>query len=398
MYEILEDLYYLGADDDKTARFENVYPIPYGVSYNAYLLKDEKTVLLDTADSSVREAFFQNVEEALAGRALDYLVVHHVEPDHSACFSELLRRYPAVTVVTSKKGAILLKDFYGYDGKNLLEIGEGSTLSAGKHTLRFLAAPMVHWPEVVLSFDESTGTLFSADAFGTFRTLDGKIVADGTFERDYLDEARRYYFNIVGKYGVQVQNVLKKAAALPIQRICPLHGPVWQKNLAWYLEKYRVWSAYEAEERGVAIFVGTVYGHTKEAARLVAAELAQRGIPVKLYDVSAFHMSYLLSEAFRYSHLVFASATYNGGIFDNMRHFIDDLKAHNFQNRTYALIENGSWAPQAGKLMEAEFSSMKNMKKAGDTLTLLSALKKEQRAELVRLVEEIAADFVTIGE
>lgn len=392
MQKICNDLFYLGSDDRTTKLFENVYPIPQGVSYNSYLLIDDRTVLFDTADASVREEFFSNLQEALGGRKLDYLVVHHVEPDHSACFSELVEKYPSVTVVTSKKGAMMLKNFYGYEGA-ALEVGEGSELKTKNHTLRFVAAPMVHWPEVIFSFDEQTGTLFSADAFGTFRTLDGKLFADDRFEEDYLDEARRYYCNIVGKYGAQVQAVLKKAAALPIGRICPLHGPVWETNIGWFVEKYRLWSAYEAEEKGVVIFAGTVYGHTLEAGNLLKEELAKRKIPATVYDVSSRHVSYFVAEAFRYSFPVFASATYNNGIFDNMARLIDDLKAHNFQNRAYALIENGSWAPQAGKLMEAELSALKNMRKVGETVTVLSALKEEGRAQIARLAEEIALEF-----
>ena len=392
--KISDELIYLGGNDRRIALFESAFPVPAGVSYNSYLLLDEKTVLFDTVDSAVSDLFFENLEHALAGRALDYLVIHHMEPDHSATVFRLIEKHPNVQIVTSQKTSGMLKNYFPLSCENVQIVKEGDTMSVGKRSISFVSAPMVHWPEVMMSFIPEEGILFSADAFGTFGALGGAIFADEVnFERDYLDEARRYYFNIVGKYGIQVQNVLKKAAKLDIKLICPLHGPVWRKDLGWLLAKYDVWSKYEPEERGAVVFYASVYGHTQNAAEIVAAELAKRGVPVKVYDVSHTHVSNLLAEAFRYSHLVFCSTTYNNGIFISMENFISDLKAHFFQNRSYALVENGSWSPQAGALMEKEFSEMKNMKKVGEKVTVLSSVKEETRAALSALAEALAADF-----
>ena len=392
--KISDELIYLGGNDRRIALFESAFPVPAGVSYNSYLLLDEKTVLFDTVDSAVSDLFFENLEHALAGRALDYLVIHHMEPDHSATVFRLIEKHPNVQIVTSQKTSGMLKNYFPLSCENVQIVKEGDTMSVGKRSISFVSAPMVHWPEVMMSFIPEEGILFSADAFGTFGALGGAIFADEVnFERDYLDEARRYYFNIVGKYGIQVQNVLKKAAKLDIKLICPLHGPVWRKDLGWLLAKYDVWSKYEPEERGAVVFYASVYGHTQNAAEIVAAELAKRGVPMKVYDVSHTHVSNLLAEAFRYSHLVFCSTTYNNGIFISMENFISDLKAHFFQNRSYALVENGSWSPQAGALMEKEFSEMKNMKKVGEKVTVLSSVKEETRAALSALAEALAADF-----
>ena len=389
-----DDLYYVGGSDRRLALFESAFPIPRGVSYNSYLLLDEKTVLFDTVDESVCDLFLENVAAVLGERSLDYIVVHHMEPDHSASFLRLVRTYPNVTVVTNAKVAKMLANYFPYDSAGVMLVKEGDKLETGRHTLQFVFAPMVHWPEVMMSFDLTTGTLFSADAFGTFGALGGSIYADEvSFERDFLDDARRYYFNIVGKYGVQVQNVLKKAAGLPIQTICPLHGPVWRKDIAWYLGKYLTWSAYQPEEKGVAIFYASVYGHTGNAAEILAAAIAQAGVTnVHVYDTAYTHVSELLSEAFRYSHLVFASATYNNGIFISMENLLRDLAAHSLQNRRYALIENGSWSPQAGVLMEEEISKWKNMTKLGDTVKIISSVKEEQAESLRALAALIAED------
>lgn len=390
--KIQDDLFYVGGSDRRLSLFESAFPVPCGVSYNSYLLLDEKTVLFDTADSAISVLFFENVAAVLNGRKLDYLVIHHMEPDHSALALRLLETYPEAKAVCNQKTAQMLQNYFGFDTARVHLVKEGDVLSTGKHTLKFLFAPMVHWPEVMFTYDETSKTLFSADAFGTFGALGGSIFADEVqFERDFLDEARRYYFNIVGKYGVQVQNVLKKAGGLTIQTLCPLHGPVWRENISWFLNKYTVWSAYEPEEKGVAVFYSSVYGHTQNAAEAFAAELVCAGVKsVKVYDVSVTHVSYLLSEAFRYSHLVFATTTYNNGIFPSMENLLSDLKAHNFQNRKYALIENGSWAPQAGTLMQAMLSSMKGMEQVGEKFTVLSALKAESRATLRALAEEFA--------
>ncbi len=394
--EVTKDLYYLGGNDRRLALFESAFPVPRGVSYNSYLLTDEKTVLFDTVDSAVSELFFENLEYALHGRGLDYLVVHHMEPDHSAAFFRVIETYPDVTVITNQKVAMMLKNYFPFSGRNVRLIREGDSLNVGKRNISFVFAPMVHWPEVMMSFIPEDGILFSADAFGTFGALGGSIFADElSFERDFLDDARRYYFNIVGKYGAQVQSVLKKAAGLSVRMICPLHGPVWrgEEEIAWYLGKYGVWSKYEPEERGVAVFYASVYGHTQNAAEILGAELAGRGVSVKLFDVSVTHVSECLAEAFRYSHLVFASTTYNNGIFIHMDNFLSDLKAHGMRNRKYALLENGSWAPQAGALMEEMISQWKDMVKLGETVTVLSSVKEETREKIVALAAAIAGDY-----
>ncbi len=394
--QVTEDLFYLGGNDRRLALFESAFPVPRGVSYNSYLLTDEKTVLFDTVDSAVGELFFENLDHALGGRDLDYLIVHHMEPDHSATFLRVVEKYPSVTVVTNQKVAMMLKNYFPFSGKNVRLIKEGDVLNVGKRNICFVFAPMVHWPEVMMSYLKEDGILFSADAFGTFGAIGGSIFADELpFERDFLDDARRYYFNIVGKYGVQVQSVLKKAAALPISMICPLHGPVWRRSedIAWYLGKYDVWSRYLPEEKGVAIFYASVYGHTQNAAEILGAALAKEGVPAKLYDVSVTHVSILLSEAFRYSHAVFASTTYNNGIFVNMENFLSDLKAHSFQGRKYSLLENGSWSPQAGSLMEKTVSEWKNMEKLGETVTVVSSVKGETREKIEALAAAIAADY-----
>lgn len=390
---ITEDLYYLGASDRRIALFESAFPVPRGVSYNSYLLKDEKTVLFDTVDAAVAEEFLHNLEGALGGKKLDYLIVHHVEPDHSASFARVLQRYPDTAVIASAKAAVMLKNFFSYEGASVVK--EGDVLETGKHRLRFLAAPMVHWPEVLFTYDETAGTLFSADAFGTFGALGGSIFADEVhFERDYLDDARRYYFNIVGKYGVQVQNVLKKAAAFELKTVCPLHGPVWRKDFAWYLQKYDLWSKYLPETQGVALFYASVYGHTQNAAEILASAIAAEGVKnIAVYDVSVTDKSVLLAEAFRYSHVVFLSPTYNNGIFVNMEDFLRDLCAHGYCNRRYALAENGSWAPQAARLMQETLSSLKGMQKIGNSVSVLSAVTKQNAQELKTLAHEIARSF-----
>ena len=390
---ITDDLYYLGGNDRRLALFESAYPIPRGVSYNAYLLTDEKTVLFDTVDHAVSDVFFENLAHALDGRTLDYIVVHHMEPDHSATFARVTEQYPQAVVVTNQKVAVMLKNYFGFEG-NVHLVKEGDALSVGKRTLSFVFAPMVHWPEVMFTYIPEDGTLFSADAFGTFGALPGSVFADEVdFERDFLDDARRYYFNIVGKYGVQVTNVLKKAAGLKIGLICPLHGPVWRKDLAWYLEKYSTWSAYAPEETCVAIFYASVYGHTQNAAEILASALAAGGVKTKVYDVSVTHVSELLAEAFRCSHAVFAATTYNNGVFVSMENFLHDLKAHAYQNRKYAVVENGSWAPQAGGLMEEMLSSCKNMTRLGEKVTVLSAVNEGSKDALLALAAAIVADF-----
>lgn len=394
---ITNDLHWLGASDRRLALFENAYPIPRGVSYNAYLLLDEKTVLLDTVDLAVGEIFFENLEHVLQGRKLDYVVVNHVEPDHCATLGALLRRHPETQVVGNAKTITMIGQFFcSAMAENALVVKEGDVLSTGRHELTFTMAPMVHWPEAMVTYDKTDKVLFSADAFGTFGAFSGNLFADElNFEKDWLDDARRYYTNIVGKYGPQVQNLLKKAAGLDIQYICPLHGPIWRKDVAWFLEKYQRWSSYTPEDRGVVIAYGSVYGHTENAAAILANRLSEKGVHnIAMYDVSNTHPSVLVSEAFRCSHLVIASATYNNGIFTPMETVLMDLKAHNLQNRTVAVIENGSWAPQAGKLIRGCFEGMKNITVLEQGVTLKSSVKEEQRAALEELADRLAADIL----
>ena len=389
---ITPDLIYVGASDRRTALFENVYPIPRGVSYNSYLLLDEKTALLDTADSAVSEQFFENVKAALAGRQLDYLIVNHMEPDHAALIEPLLQRYPGATVVCTAKAAQMVEQFFGLK-PNTMIVKEGDTLALGRHTLTFAMAPMVHWPEVMVTYDTTTGTLFSADAFGTFGALSGNLYADElNFEGEWLNDARRYFINIVGKYGVQVQALLKKAAALDVKMICPLHGPVWRSNLEWFIGKHDVWSRYEPEDKGVVIIYGSIYGHTEAAALRLGTLLGERGVKgIKAYDASRTHASKLVAECFRASHIVLASSTYNNGIFTPMENLLMDLKAHCWQRRSVALIENGTWAATAAKLMRAELEQMKDITLLGEPLSLKSALRPEQEEQLAALADAIAA-------
>ena len=394
---ITSDLWYLGASDRRLDLFENVFPIPRGTSYNAYLVLDEKTVLLDTVDKAAGEQFQENLEHCLQGRPLDYVVVNHMEPDHCATLCEVLRRWPEAVVVGNAKSLAMIEQFFCVDvtGRSLT-VKEGDTLNTGRHTFHFLMAAMVHWPEVMVTYDETDKILFSADAFGTFGALNGNIFADQMhFERDWLPDARRYYTNIVGKYGVQVQTLLKKAAGVEIEMLCPLHGPIWRKDIAWFLDKYQKWSTYTPEERAVAIFCGSVYGHTENAACILANRLAEKGVgDIALYDVSHTDVSQLVGEAFRCSHLVFASSTYNNGIFTPMENLLMDLKAHNLQNRTVALVENGSWGPQAGKLMGELLSGMKNMRVLEGTVTMKSSVKEAQREALESLADALAAEIL----
>lgn len=392
--QIKDDLYWVGGSDRRLALFENMYPIPRGVSYNAYLVLDEQTVLLDTVDRSISDQFLENIAHVLGGRKLDYLIVNHMEPDHCALIEELILRYPELRIVGNAKTFSMMKQFYGFDADSrAVVVKEGDTLSTGRHTFTFVTAPMVHWPEVMVTYDAAEKILYSADAFGTFGAMNGNLYADEVdFDRDWMDDARRYYTNIVGKYGPQVQALLKKAAGLEIEMICPLHGPVWRDNIAKFIEKYSRWSTYRPEEAAVLIACGSVYGHTENAANILACRLADLGIRnIVMYDVSATHPSVILSEAFRCSHLVFASSTYNNGIFTNMETLLTDLKAHNLQNRKFALIQNGSWAPASGKLMGELLAGFKGFEQIGETVTLKSAVKDEQAAALTALAEQIAA-------
>ena len=390
--KVADDLIWVGADDRRLAMFEGVYSVPRGVSYNSYLLLDEKTVVFDTVDHAVEKTFLENVEHGLNGRTLDYLVVQHMEPDHSATIRTLLMLYPEAEVVCSKKTEGMLRQFFGDAVKmNIKVVGEGDTLKTGKHEFTFLAAPMVHWPEVIATYDLTTKTLFSADAFGTFGALNGALFADEVdFFRDYLDEARRYYTNIVGKYGVQVQALLKKAATVEIKTICPLHGFVWRENIGAYLEKYQKWSLYEPEVSGVMIAYASVYGNTENAANILACKLRDKGIKTTMFDVSVAETSEVVAASFQYSHLVFAAPTYNGGIFIKMDEVLRDIEAHSLKNRTVAFMENGTWAVICGKQMKEIFAGLKGMNLIEDTVTIKSALADGQEAQVEKLAEAIA--------
>ena len=393
--KVLDDLIWVGADDRRLACFEGVYGVPDGVSYNSYLLLDEKTVLFDTVDKAVGAVFLENVAHALDGRKLDYLLISHMEPDHAATIETLCLRYPEAQIICNAKIQTMLAQFFALDLSGRLHVvKEGDSLSVGKHELTFVNAPMVHWPEVMMTYDKTDKILFSADAFGTFGALNGRLFADeGDFMGEQLDEARRYYTNIVGKYGPQVQAVLKKAAGLDIAYVCPLHGPVWRKHFGDFLEKYLQWSSYTPEEKSVLIAYASVYGHTENAANILATKLVERGVRVRMYDTSVTPASYILSDAFRCSHLVFAATTYNAGVFVTMENLLHDIANHNLQGRKIAIMENGSWAPTSGKLMREMLSGLKNTEFIGDNITIRSALAENQLGELDALADAIAADL-----
>ena len=362
--KITEDMYWIGASDRRLELFENVYPIPKGVSYNSYVIMDEKTVLLDTVDHSVCEQFLENLEYVLNGRSLDYIVVNHMEPDHCASLAEVVIRHPNVKLVGNAKTFTMMKQFFDFEvDSRAVVIKEGDTLQTGKHTLAFAMIPMVHWPEAMVTYDVCDKVLYSADAFGTFGALNGNIFADEVnFENEWLEEARRYLTNIVGKYGAQVQAALKKASALDIEIICPLHGPVWRENLGWFIDKYQKWSTYTPEDHAVLILYASIYGNTESAVNVLAGRISDAGEKnIAMYDVSKTDPSYLLAEAFRCDRIVFACPTYNAGLFPKMETLLAELKAHNFQNRKVAVMENGTWAISAGKQMKEILSSMKNM-------------------------------------
>lgn len=389
--KITDDIVWIGADSRRLALFEGVYPAERGISYNSYLLLDEKTVLFDTVEQDVAPLFMSNLEHALGGRALDYIVVHHMEPDHSATLMDVLRRYPEAKVVCNAKVQAMIKQFFGV-ALDAQVVKENDTLSVGKHTLNFIFAPMVHWPEVMMTYESFEGILFSADAFGTFGALNGAIFADEVdFERDYLDEARRYYCNIVGKYGAQVQAVLKKASALDIKMLAPLHGFVWRSDIGYFVEKYSLWSSYTPERRGVVIAYSSVYGNTELAANILACRLRERGAFTVMYDTSVTHHSIILAECFKYSHLVFAAPTYNGGIFSTMDSLLRELAAHNLQGRTVAFIDNGSWAAILAKQMRAILEPLKNTSFIDSTPVLKSALCAGQDSEIETLADQILA-------
>ena len=387
--KITDNLFNIGVNDRRITMFENAHPVPRGMSYNSYLLLDEKTVLLDGVDLAVVEQFWQNLNAALNGRQLDYLVINHLEPDHCHPIPELLRRYPDLVIVGTKKTFTMISQFYEVDLEGrMLEVKDGDELQTGKHTLTFYSAPMVHWPEVMVTYDQTSKILFSADAFGTFGATDGRMYADQyKFEEEYLPEVRRYYASIIGKYGRNVKNLFDKLEGLEIEMLCTLHGPIWRKDLHLIMDKYQQWASYTPEERGVVIAYGTVYGNTALAAEILANKLADAGVEnVRVYDVTSTHPSYILSDCFRFDRLVFASATFNAELFPYMETLLLDLKAHNLTNRTVALIENGSWALASGKRMREILDQMKGITLLEETLSIKSSLKDPD----VEALDEIA--------
>ena len=391
---ITNDIRYIGVNDHDIDLFEGQYIVPEGMAYNSYVIIDEKIAVMDTVSADFGEEWLANLENVLAGRKPDYLIIHHMEPDHAAELADLAKDYPKAQFMCSAMAKTMVGQFFGPEvAGRITVIKEGDTLCTGRHTLRFVAAPMVHWPEVMMTYDETDKLLLSADAFGCFGALNGALFADEVdFDRDYLDEARRYYTNIVGKYGPQVQTVLQKAGTLDIRMLLPLHGFVWRKDLGYFLEKYDLWSRYEPEVRGVMIAYASVYGDTENAANVLACRLAERGVKVTMFDASVTPASYIVSAAFRYSHLVFASTTYNMGIFVTMEQLLHDIVAHQLANRRYALIENGSWSPVSGKKMQELLTPLKGWSEIQTPLTVKSALRPDQDAQMERLADAIAAD------
>ena len=375
--KITDGIFWIGGSDRRLERFENIFPIPEGVSYNSYFIDDEKTAVFDTADITVADQYIENLKAALNGRKLDYLVVLHMEPDHCSLIDKVTALFPEVTVVGGKQTFVFMEQFFPESKDyNKLEVKEGDSLTTGAHSFSFVSAPMVHWPEVLFAYDAKAKALLSADAFGTFGALDGGIFADEyDFEKEFLDSSRRYYANIVGKYGVQVQAALKKAAGLDIQMILPLHGPVWRKDLNVILEKYQKWSTYQSESDGVIVVYGSLYGHTASAAEKVASSLREKGVlDVKVYDVSGTDVSYLIGEVWRAKKIVLMCPTYNGGIYPPMEGFINDMIALSVSNRVFALAQNGTWAPVTGKMMSEKLTNLKNVNILENVLTIRSAL------------------------
>ncbi len=393
--EIQPSLYWIGANDRRLERFENLFPIPQGVSYNSYLFKDTKTALLDTVDSSVSQQFLENVSHALDGRALDYLVVNHMEPDHCANIEELVRRYPEVKVVGNKKTFQLFSQFYSLDiTKNQYLVKEGDLLDLGEHKLQFFFAPMVHWPEVMLTYEQTRNILFSADAFGTFGALGGNLFVDQVaYDRHVLSETRRYYANIIGKFGSQVQTAFKKLPLSSISMICPLHGPIWRENIQYIFDKYRLWSTYTPEREGVVIAYASMYGNTESAVNKLALLLSERGVrDIRMFDVSRTHLSYIVAEVWENSHLVVASPTYNMHLYSGMGNLLEDLSALGLKNRKVAIIGNHSWASAAQKRMEEMISSLKECEIVA-SMDIRSSLKDEQVGELEAIADAIASSM-----
>ena len=380
---VSQDIRYIGVNDHQVDLFEGQYIVPNGMAYNSYVIMDEKIAVMDTSEINFVDQWLANLAAALEGRKPDYLVVQHMEPDHSSGIAAFAAAYPEAKIVSNAKSFVLMKQFLGEDyADRQLPVGEGSTLELGKHTLHFVTAPMVHWPEVIMTYDDADKVLFSADGFGKFGALD--------VEEEWACEARRYYFGIVGKYGTQVQAVLKKAAALDIQNICPLHGPVLKENLGYYLDLYNTWSSYGVESEGVFIAACSIYGHTMEAAKLLAEELTAKGCPkVAFTDLAREDMAEAVEDAFRYGKIVLAAPTYNTGVFPYMRDFIQHLTDRNYQNRTVGIIENGSWAPMSGKVMKGLLEKSKNITFVEPVVTLKSALNDASRAQISALADAL---------
>ncbi len=390
--KISDGIFWIGGSDRRLERFENIFPIPEGVSYNSYFIDDEKTAVFDTADVTVAEQYIENLKECLSGRKLDYLLVLHMEPDHCSQIDKVVTLFPDVTLVGSKQAFTIMEQFFPQaKDYNRLEVKEADTLSTGAHTFRFMTAPMVHWPEVLFAYDEKSGALLSADAFGTFGALDGGIFMDEyDFEKEFLDSARRYYANIVGKYGAQVQAALKKAAALDIKMILPLHGPVWRKDIDVLLDKYQKWSTYESETDNVIVVYGSLYGHTASAAEALASALREKGASkIRVYDVSGIDVSYLIGEVWRCKKIVLMCPTYNNGVYPPMASFLNDMIALGVQNRIFALAQNGTWAPASGKLMNEKLSQLKNVTVLENILTIKSALHAKDTEALNNFADDI---------
>jgi len=390
--KVTDDIVWVGCNDRRLTLFENLFPIPRGVSYNSYLVMDEKVTLLDTVDVCALQQFMENIDYVLDGKEIDYLIVQHMEPDHGAGIQEMMRRFPNMKIVANAKTVQMIGQFFDLPQKDrVVLVKEGDTLTTGTHTFRFVMAPMVHWPEVMVTYEESEKVLFSADAFGTFGALNGNIFSDELeFDKEWLADARRYYANIVGKYGMQTQALLTKAAGLDIQLICSLHGPIWRENLSYIIEKYDKWSKYEPEDKEVVIIYGSVYGHTEQAVDALAGKLADKGIRhIATYDVSTTHVSELIAEIFRASHIVLACATYNGGIYPPMENLLNDMKALSVQKRTVALMDNGTWAPTAGKQIVKKLEEMKEMELLTQQLSIKSVLKNDREAELDAFAQQI---------
>ena len=393
--KITDTIKYVGVNDETIDLFEGQYRMLHGVSYNSYVILDEKIAIMDTVDRRATEEWLSNLERVLEGRTPDYLIVSHMEPDHAANIQRVAEKYPEMKLVGNAKTFPMIAQFFdlNIEGREVI-VKEGDTLCTGRHTLRFIAAPMVHWPEVLMTYDETDKLLLSADAFGSFGALNGTLFADEVdFDREVLDEARRYYTNIVGKYGAQVQAVLQKAAGLDIRMLLPLHGHVWRQDLGYILGKYDLWSRWEPEVRGVMIAYASVYGNTENAANILACRLVEQGVKVKMYDVSVTPSSYVMSDAFKYSHLVFAAPTYNGGVFITMDEVLRDIASNGLQNRGFALLENGTWAPVTARQMAALLEPLKGWRQVGENVTVRSAAHAPQLAAIEGLAAALIADI-----